>query len=210
MSRPCPSHPEQFIARNLPLAPVPSLPGVRLHLATPQSGLKRLQTGTPYWAYVWAGGLALASYIAEHPETVAGRHVLDLGSGSGLVGIAAAKAGALSVIASDTDANALRAVAMNAHANGVAIDVVPGDLLDGPVPASVDMVLVGDLFYAPRLARRLAGFLDRCLETGVTVLVGDPGRKPLPLPRLRRLGEYRVADFGTGNAAVAATVYMYR
>src|SRR5262249_40352363 len=98
----------QFIQENLPIGPAPSVPQAVLHRATPQSGLWRLAErdadfGTPYWAYDWGGGLALARHVLDHPEIVAGRRALDLGAGSGIVGIAAAKAGATDVIAADTD-----------------------------------------------------------------------------------------------------------
>lgn len=185
-----------FMRANLPIRAVPGLPSLRLHQAGPHSGLSRITRDTPpYWAHLWGGGLALARHLTEHRETVRGRRVLDLGAGSGLVAIAAAKAGARHVLASDSDPDALAAVAVHAALNGVAIDIVPGDLLDGP-PPDVDLVAVGDLFYEAALARRVVTFLTRCVEAGIDILVGDPFRTALPYERLRPVTEYEVRDFG--------------
>lgn len=182
-----------------------SLPGIRLHQANQSSGLRRLAemrgVGPPYWAYCWAGGLALARHILEHPDEVAGRTVLDLGAGSGLVAVAAARAGAGRVTAAEIDPNGIAAIGLNAHANRVAIAIVAEDLLDQP-PPSVEVVLVGDLFYEPELASRVAAFLDRCVSAGANVLVGDPWRNSLPRSRLRLLAEYPVPDFGSGSASL--------
>ncbi len=201
------------------VAPVPSLPEIRLYTTHPGSGLRRLveaeEGGTeaeedaepdgaepqpPYWAYPWAGGAVLARYIIDRPETVAARRVLDLGAGSGIVGIAAAKAGARDVIAAEIDRNGVAALGLNAAANGVAITVIAQDITTGPPPA-VDLVLVGDLFYGRELADRVIPFLDRCLAAGVGVLIGDPGRAWLPRSRLRLLAEYRVPDVGEARDA---------
>ncbi|RWE35983.1 MAG: methyltransferase [Mesorhizobium sp.] len=191
------------------LSPVPSLPEIRLYTAHPGSGLRRLlepdddaDDGTaepqpPYWAYAWAGGAVLARYILDRPSTVAGRRVLDLGAGSGLVGIAAAKAGASAVIAAEIDRNGIVALGLNAAANAVAITITGEDITAGPPPA-VDLVLAGDVFYGQAVARRVVPFLDRCLAVGIEVLVGDPGRAWLPKPRLRLLAAYQVPDVG-GN-----------
>jgi len=195
----------------MPLRPVPFAPEIRLRLAHPGSGLRRLAGDEPpYWAYVWGGGAVLARYILDHRETVAGRRVLDLGAGGGIVGIAAALAGARQVLASDVDPNALAAVAVNAAANHVAIEPLPGDLTGGGAP-DVDLVAVGDLFYAADLAQRVTGFLDRCLEAGAHVLIGDPYRAHLPIARLQVLAEYPAPDFGDGpDAATPAAVFSLR
>ena len=151
------------------MPPVPALPEIRLYTAHPGSGLRRLvephqsadddavepsddapEPQPPYWAYAWAGGAVLARYILDHPQSVAGRRVLDLGAGSGLVGIAAAKAGASAVIAAEIDRNGVAAIGLNAAANGVAITIVDKDITTGPPPA-VDLVLAGDVFYGRRL-----------------------------------------------------------
>jgi predicted nicotinamide N-methyase len=193
----------QFIRSNFPVAPVPSVPEIVLHRAGPKSGLWRLAEmdedfGTPYWAYDWGGGLALARHILNHPEIVAGRIVLDLGAGSGLVGIAAAKSGAKHVIAADIDRYAIAAIGLNSAANGVAMSAFLGDLTAGS-PPEADIILVGDLFYEEDLARRITTFLDRCLGSNIGVLIGDPWRSFLPRMRLQLLAEYPGTDFGDGN-----------
>ncbi|MCQ8871483.1 50S ribosomal protein L11 methyltransferase [Mesorhizobium sp. LMG17149] len=193
------------------LVPVPALPEIQFYTAHPGSGLRRLvepeddaedapEPQPPYWAYAWAGGTVLARYVLDHPTTVAGRRVLDLGAGSGLVGIAAAKAGAREVIAAEIDRNGVAALELNAAANGVAITVIGVDITAGPPPA-VDLVLAGDVFYGRDVALRVTPFLDRCLAAGIDVLVGDPRRNDLPLPRLRLLAEYQVPDFGDAKGA---------
>lgn len=128
---------QKFIQANLPIGFVPSVPEIRLHRAGPRSGLWRLAErdenfDTPYWAHDWGGGLALARYNLDHPEIVAGRRALDLGAGSGIVGIAAAKAGANEVMAADIDPYAIAATGLNAAANGVTIFPYLGDLTEGP------------------------------------------------------------------------------
>ncbi len=204
---------EAFIASNLPLRPVPGVAEIRLHAAHPGSGLWRLGArdaqgfGAPYWAYVWAGGLALARHILDRPDTVRGRRVLDLGAGSGLVGIAAAKAGAREVSAAEIDPYAVAALGLNAAANGVNVATISRDLTGGSPPA-VDLILVGDLFYETALAQRVAGFLARCAASGIEALIGDPGRAYLPRSRLRLLAEYQVADVGDAKSgAVTSAVY---
>jgi predicted nicotinamide N-methyase len=152
------------------IAPVPTLPEIRIYTAHPASGLWRLaeldEDGSgpspPYWAYHWAGGAALARHILDRPETVTGGRVLDLGAGSGIVGIAAAKAGAREVIAAEIDRYALAALGLNSELNGVEITAIGDDLTAGP-PPPVNLVAVGDLFYERDLADRVTAFLDRCL-----------------------------------------------
>ena len=192
--------PQRFIAENLQLAPVPSLPELRLYTGHPGSRLSRLaarQDGDPppYWAYPWAGGLVLARYILDRPEAVTSRRVLELGAGSGLVGIAAMKAGARTVIAAEIDGNGRAALGLNAAANGVALAITGEDFTAGP-PPDVDLVTVGDLFYEAALAARVTAFLDCCRGAGIAVLIGDVGRAHLPRTRLRILAECPVPDFG--------------
>jgi predicted nicotinamide N-methyase len=191
------------------------VPEVRLYTAHSGSGLRRLSgegrlVPPPYWAYRWAGGTVLARYFLDHPDTVSSRRVLDLGAGSGIVGIAAAKAGASVVIAADTDPFAAAATRLNADLNGVSITAMTDDLTVGPPPA-VDVVAVGDLFYERDLAERVTAFLDRCLAAGMKVLVGDPGRAFLPRSRLRLVAEYAVADFGdvTDAPVKQSTVFSF-
>ncbi len=206
--------PAEFIKANMRLVSVPGLAEIRLYTAHPGSGLRRLvgpqddddaddgapEPQPPYWAYVWAGGAVLARYIADHPASVTGRRVLDLGAGSGIVGIAAAKSGARQVIAAEIDRNGVAAIGLNAQANGVEIAIVDKDITTGPLPA-VDIVLAGDVFYDHDVAQRVIPFLDRCLAAGIDVLVGDPRRHDLPLSRLRLLAEYQVPDFGDAKGA---------
>jgi predicted nicotinamide N-methyase len=201
----------EFIRTNLPLAPVRSVPEICLHQATQSSGLRRLGGfSAPYWAYPWAGGLALARHMLDNPETASGRRVLDLGAGSGLVGIAAAKAGAREVMAAEVDSCALAALAINAEANRVTLSVISSDLTAGP-PPSVELIVVGDLFYERLLAGKVTTYLERCVASGVLVLVGDPGRAFLPRSRLRRLAEYPMRDVGEAPQpnAVASTVFQF-
>jgi predicted nicotinamide N-methyase len=209
--------PVAFIERHMRLAPAPSLPEISLYAAHPASGLWRLvepgakqSAPPPYWAYHWAGGSVLARYILDRPQTVAGLRVLDLGAGSGVVGIAAGKAGATAVIAADIDRNAIAAIGLNAAANGVTVTAVLDDLTAGAPPA-VDLVAVGDLFYDRALAVRVTRFLDDCAAAGIKVLVGDPGRAYLPRPNLRLLAEYAVADFGDvkDRAAKLSSVFSF-
>lgn len=195
----------RFIEASMPLAPVPSLPEIRFHTAHAGSGLGRFagrearEGGrAPYWAFVWAGGAALARHVLNRPDIVAGRRVLDLGAGSGIVAIAAARAGASTVLAADIDPDALIALALNAAANNVVVTSILEDPTGGPPPA-VELVAVGDLFYERSLAMRVTAFLDSCLQAGMEVLIGDPGRAHLPRSRLQLLAEYPVPDVGDGK-----------
>lgn len=179
---------------------------IRLHRAGPRSGLMRLAQadadfGSPYWARPWGGGLALARHVLDQPEVVAGKRVLDLGAGSGLVAIAAGLAGAAQVTAADVDPYALTATRLNAEANGVTVQTLLGDLTTGD-PPEVELMLVGDLFYDPDLAARVLAFLERCSGAGIAVLIGDPWRASLPADRLRVVAEYTVADFGDAEGAL--------
>ena len=188
-----------FIAANTRLLPVPLVPEIRLHVAheavpiwqRTEEELGEIGLPPPFWAFAWAGGQALARYVLDTPETVRGRHVLDLASGSGLVAIAAARAGAASVLAADIDAFAVAAIRLNAAANAVTVTATGADLLGSPPPAC-DTVLVGDLFYERELAGRVLKFLDAAHEQGSLVLIGDPGRSYLPKARLEQIAEYCV------------------
>jgi predicted nicotinamide N-methyase len=198
---------EAFIRGNLPVVALAEFAGLRMHQADATSGLARLGGRAPYWAYRWAGGEALARHVLTLPQTVEGRRVLDLGCGGGLVGLAALKAGSAAVVAADTDPAACVATRLNAALNGLSVTTVGHDLLAGP-PPDVDLILVGDLFYNRPLAARVSAYLGRCVAAGLPVLVGDPGRRTLPLSRLERRAAYPVRDMD--GFAVEGGVYAFR
>jgi predicted nicotinamide N-methyase len=189
----------QFIRANTALLPVPMVPEIRLHLAAEslpiwqktEEELGRLNVPPPWWAFAWAGGQALARHVLDNPGVAAGRTVLDLGAGSGLGAIAAAKAGAGPVLAADVDPFALAAMALNAAANGVAFQTTGADLLAAP-PGPFALVLVGDLFYERPLAERALAFVSAARERGADVLVGDPQRSYFPRDRFMQVAEYSV------------------
>jgi predicted nicotinamide N-methyase len=139
-----------------------------------------------------AGGQALARHVLDNPEIVRDMRVIDLASGSGLVAIAAMKAGAGNIIASDIDGFSVEAVALNAEINGVLVQPVADNYLDGLPPANIDVILVGDLFYEKHLAARCLDWLIGSRARGADVLIGDPGRSYLPKDKLRRVADYTV------------------
>lgn len=202
-----------FIHQSLRLEPVPSLPAIRLYTAHPGSRLSRLadpddeDAPAPYWAYQWAGGLALAHHFVTHPDLVAGRRVLDLGAGSGLVGIAAVKAGAIAC-AAEIDVNGQAAMDLNAAANDVALPLVDIDL-GADAPANIDLIAAGDVFYNPEVAALMLPFLQRCRDAGLEVLIGDPDRRDLPVAQLERVASYAVGDART-SADRLGWVYRLR
>jgi predicted nicotinamide N-methyase len=195
-----------FILQNLRLEPAPGLPEIILYRAHAGSRLSRLGDTPPYWAYHWAGGTVLARYILDHPKTVRGKRVVDLGAGSGVVGIAAMKAGAGQVLAVDIDPKAIAATNLNAEANGVTITALTGELT---APPEADLILAGDVFYDAALARKMADHFTACAKAGIDVLVGDMGRKPLPLNLLEPLAEYDVPDFGQAKL-LKAKVFRFK
>jgi predicted nicotinamide N-methyase len=187
-----------FVSAHSRLAPVRYVPEVRLFMADDafslwehtERELGQTEQPPPFWAFAWPGGQALARHLLDHPDLVAGRAVLDLGSGSGLTAIAAALAGASAVQASETDAFAAAAIALNAGANGVQV-AVHGDVLDGDGEAA-DVVLAADIWYEKQLAQRALGLLTRARARGARVLVGDIGRAFLPRAHMRELAAYDV------------------
>lgn len=187
--------PRDFIRANtLAMAP-PLVPEIALHLAAEvvplwrktEEELAEMGVPPPYWAFAWAGGQALARYLLDNPGLVAGKRVLDIGAGSGLVGIAAAKAGAACVLAADIDAFACAAIALNADANGVTLVVTGEDRIGMAAP--FDIILVGDLFYERPLAERLLAWLT---PLPALVLLGDPGRSYFPKNGVKKRAAYQV------------------
>jgi predicted nicotinamide N-methyase len=178
------------------LFPVPLAPEISLYLADAQVGLFDLTGGEfrsdeppPFWAFVWAGGQALARYVLDHPDEVSGRTVLDVAAGSGVAAIAAAKAGAASVTAIDLDRNAAEAIRRNAAANDVTVTATPLDVTDSP---TTDVLLAGDVFYSPTVAERMTGVLRDRARRGTRILIGDPGRGYFPERLLVQVAEYVV------------------
>ncbi|MDH2308022.1 class I SAM-dependent methyltransferase [Methylobacterium brachiatum] len=195
-----PDDPLGFIQAHTRLLPVPYAPEIQLHVADEatelwqktEEELQEIGLPPPFWAFAWAGGQALARYILDNVEVANGRRVVDFASGSGLVAIAAARAGAQSVVASDLDPFAVAAIGINAAANGVAAQIRPvsSDLL-GTVPEA-DLVLAADVFYERDLAGAVTAWLTELQARGRTVLIGDPGRTYLPRARLECLATYAV------------------
>ncbi|HXC89190.1 MAG TPA: 50S ribosomal protein L11 methyltransferase [Stellaceae bacterium] len=190
--------PAIFVRRNTAVGAPPLVPEIRLHLAsevTPlwqatEETLARGAVPPPFWAFAWAGGQALARYLLDHPQTVAGRSVLDFGSGSGLVALAAAKAGARPVLAAEIDPFAAAAIAGNAALNKVLVEVTTVDLVDaGP---AWEVVTAGDVCYERAMAERLVPWLRALAAHGSLVLLGDPGRAYLPAWGLVERARYLV------------------
>lgn len=195
-----PDDPEAFIRANTRVRPVPHAPEIRLHVADEatelwqrtEDELQEIGLPPPFWAFAWAGGQALARYILDNPDRVAGRRVVDFASGSGLCAIAARMAGARHVVASDLDSFAVAAIGMNATLNGFPgeIEATATDLLGASCQA--DLVLAADVFYERDLAGSVTRWLSRLQDEGCEVLIGDPGRTYLPKDRLDCLATYTV------------------
>lgn len=191
--------PAGFIRRNTALHEPPLVPEVKLHLATEivpiwqmtEEELEKSGLPPPFWAFAWAGGQALSRYILDNPDIVSGKSVLDFGAGSGLIGIAAAKAGAKSVLSADIDGFAVEAIGINALSNGVKVEATAEDLV-GVENRGWEVVLVGDMCYERPLAELIETWLRRLAGEGVTVLIGDPGRTYLPKTGLEKLVSYAV------------------
>jgi predicted nicotinamide N-methyase len=191
--------PRAFVLRHTRLRPVRDLEEIQLHLADDaltlwhavQVETRDPDAALPYWAFAWSGGLAIGCYLRDHPETVAGRRVFDLGSGSGLCAIASMLAGATEATGADIDAFAATAIDLNARANRLRVGVVRRDVLDEE-PPDVDIILAGDCCYEGRLAERVMPWLQRAADRGIEVVVGDPGRRYLPVGDLVELATYAV------------------
>ena len=201
---------EAFIRERMLLRALPFRPDISIFTPTPQSGINAWLSSEghdqdpPYWAYAWGGGAALALHLKDHPEAVAGKSVLDFGAGSGMVGIAAMKAGAARVFAMEQDPVGQVALRLNAEANDAAIALWSRS----GVP-EVDVVLAGDVFYAAEVVAKTLPLLAEATQAGATVLVGDPFRKDLPMEHLELVAEYAVADMG-GSTPVRSGVFALR
>ena len=188
-----------FILANTRLQPVSHAPEISLWLADEVTPLWRLteeelgEMGLPppFWAFAWAGGQAIARWLLDHPEAVRGRRVVDFASGSGLVGVAAMKSGATSVLCADIDPFCRAAVALNAEVNGVSLAFTDADLLDAPPPGA-DLILAGDVCYEKPMTERVLTWLRQARAVGSEVLIGDPGRSYFPREGLQFLAEYTV------------------
>jgi predicted nicotinamide N-methyase len=200
MIEPTPQGRRDFVLANTRPQRPPHTPELELLLAdeiTPiwrltEEALEEMGLPPPFWAFAWAGGQALARYVLDTPEVVAGKRVIDFATGSGIVALAAMRAGASRVLAADIDLYCEAAVAENAVRNGVAVDFTVQNLLDAPPPAWAEVILAGDICYEKPLAERVLAWLALARSGGATVLIGDPGRSYFPREGLTRLAEYQV------------------
>ncbi len=219
ISDPTPLDALEYVRSHTSIEPVPFIPELRLHQAddafrlwqTTERDLARDGIALPYWAFAWAGGTALARYVLDHPEVVRGRRVLDLATGSGLVAIAAARAGAVEVIANDIDPIALAATELNATLNDVTITTLHTDLLAGSAPQleSFEVVLAGDIAYERPFAKQAFEFLRTHAARDTTVLIGDPGRAYLP-PDLQPLETYTIPTPATLESSESTRTTVFR
>lgn len=189
---------EHFVRANTALCRPPHVPEIRLHLADEahdlwlktEEELAEIGLPPPFWAFAWAGGQGLARYVLDHPASVEGLAVLDFAAGSGLVGIAALKAGAAKTLCADIDPFCRAAIWLNAEANRVRPEFTADDLVGQD--RGWDVVLAGDVFYDQAFAARLVPWFEALAARGALLLVGDPGRSYLPKDRLHKLAVYQV------------------
>lgn len=216
-SDPPASDPEAFILANTAVETPSLVPEIKLHLAsavTPlwhatEATLETTQLPPPYWAFAWPGGQALARHLLDHPDLVRGKSVLDIGAGSGLVAIAAMKAGARRAVAAEIDRFALAAIALNAALNQVAIAAEGNDII-GASDSGSELILVGDMCYERPLAERLTAWLRVLATGGATVLLGDPGRAYLPKDGLEKVAQYAVPTSLDLEDRTVRTTVVYR
>lgn len=213
------SDPKDFIRSNTEVLPVPHASEIRLHLASEamdlwqktEDELGEIGLPPPFWAFAWAGGQALARYILDNPDLVAGKRVLDFAAGSGVVAIAARLAGAREVLAVEIDAFAIAAIELNAALNGVEVATRLGDIT-GEAPPEVEVLVCGDVFYELPMTKRILEWLGRMDPTRSIILVGDPGRSYLPKDRLDHLATYTVPVIRSleDSEVKKTSVYRYR
>lgn len=195
--------PVNYIRDNSAVAATPLVPEIRLHLVNDfsplwqatEDALKEKSIDAPYWAFAWPGGQALARHVLDHPGLVRGKRVLDMAAGSGIVAIAAAKAGAAAVTACDIDPLAAAAIGLNAAINDAAIEAVTDDLTEG-AGEGWDVILAGDVCYQQAMADRVTAWLRARAAAGVLVLIGDPGRAYLPEDGLEEIARLDVPALG--------------
>lgn len=188
-------NPDRFVRDNSQLLAPPLVPEIQLHLASEviplwrktEEELAEIGVPPPYWAFAWAGGQALARYLLDNPAIAAGKRVLDFGSGSGLVAIAAAKAGAAHVVAADIDPFAIAAITRNADANNVIVHSIADNIIG--TNDRFDLIVVGDMCYERPLAEKLMAWLK---SAEADILLGDPGRTYFPRTGLVQLATYNV------------------
>lgn len=208
--------PECFILDNTTVMAPPHVPEIRLHLADEahdlwlktEDELEAIGLPPPFWAFAWAGGQGLARHILDHPQLVAGKRVVDFASGSGLVAIAAALSGAISVLASDIDPWTEAAIQINSRLNDVQIGFSGIDLIGSPLQA--DILLAGDVFYDRAFADRLIPWFEALAKAGVAVIVGDPGRAYCPRDRMGALATYEVPVTRALEDAEVKTTTVWR
>lgn len=192
--------PQDFIAANTVIASPPLTPEISLYLATEVTPLWQATAQTledadvepPFWAFAWPGGQALARYILDNPGHVAGKTVIDAASGSGIVAIAAAKAGAASVTANDIDGLAIAAISANALLNSVDLSIMAGDLTGNRTSDRWNVILAADVFYERTMATGFAAWLTECATGGAMVMASDPGRAYLPQRGVKEIAAYDV------------------
>ena len=205
-----------FVLAQTRLAPVPGLEGVLLRTADAAfplwheaaDWLKRGELALPFWAFPWAGGVGLAHHLQLHPELVAGRDVTDVASGSGLVGIVAAKLGALQVHCLDIDPMAAEAAALNAVANGIELVAETADVT--ALAPRGGLILAGDICYEGPMAGAMLAWLRSCAEAGAEVLLGDPGRHYLDAAGMACVGRYLLPSSRELEAGDEAVCSVYR
>ncbi|MBE7184463.1 MAG: methyltransferase [Methylobacterium mesophilicum] len=193
-----PQSAEQFIRANTAVAAPPHVPEISLHLASEahdlwlktEEELREIGLPPPFWAFAWAGGQALARYLLDHPETAGEKRVVDFATGSGLVAIAAHMAGARTVLGADIDPFSETAFCLNTALNGANLSFTTRNLIGEALDA--DLLLAGDVFFDRELAQSLLPWFENLTASGITVLVGDPGRSYLPRDRLSLLATYEV------------------
>lgn len=189
---------QAFIRANTLAQAPPLVPEISLFLAaeivpiwrSTEEELKREGIDPPFWAFAWAGGQALARYLIDNPAIVRGRRVLDFGSGSGLVAIAAMKAGAQGVLAADIDPLAMEAIALNAAANDVVVESTTRNLIG--IDEGWETVLIADMCYEQPLSAAIEAWMRSLAKRGARVLIGDPKRTYFPKSGLRELASYEV------------------